>query len=258
VKDLRDQLLKHLNSDLDWRGPRSEAAARERWDKGPKPAPPEKYKEAVAAFRVRLVELVEEWIGSGRDGEFEYPRLRTLRPGAKGAHADLLEWDRSNRPHIFRAATGEQRILAGRHTSTWPAEPKDLPIKRMCREATGMFGALMDDLRLKRQISKCCECGKYYFRGKPLPRYPLKSACVPCGKRLPQDAKRKKQHGVLIAKAALSLRQWKGLSEPERESYLSIQDYIAFGLKQHRVGVKWVDSYWKEIKQYKPERGIAG
>jgi hypothetical protein len=67
----------------------------------------------VAAFRVRLVELVEEWIGSGRDGEFEYPRLRTLRPGAKGAHADLLEWDRSNRPHIFRAATGEHASSPG-------------------------------------------------------------------------------------------------------------------------------------------------
>jgi hypothetical protein len=269
MKDLSDHLLKYLNSDRDRKGlhRRLVTAANSlrfvtagkvaRGEEVPPPAPAREYRKAVIVFHSHLRELTDKWIASGIDGKFEYPSQRTLVPGT-GAHRALLSWDRSNRAHTFRAPTGELRILAGRYESTQPIEPHDNPVKRRRNEAVWMFGELMNDLRLKRQIAKCGSCRKYYFRAKPRPRYPLKSACVPCGKRMPQDAKREKEHGVLIAKAALSLRQWKGLSEPERKSYLSIQDYIAGQVKRRGVGVTWVGKYWKEIQQYKPEKGVVG
>jgi hypothetical protein len=253
MQDLADQLLRALNRDRDWRGDLHVARAQATRDEGPAPAPVEEYKQAPAAFRARLLELVGEWIDSGKQDGAEYPKQRTLWPGT-GAHQALLQWDHFNKPHVFRTQTGELRFLPGHYTSTHPAGQQDNPIERMRREAVGVFSTLMNDLSLKLQISKCDQCNQYYFRKKLRPRYPGSSFCTQCrsgaSAKLSMKDKRKTAHDDLIKDAADALKRWPELSEETRAKYKTDKVYIARGLKKRGVGVKWVTRNMKEVKEY--------
>jgi hypothetical protein len=256
----REQMLRALNREGDWKALRWDAMAKAKWDKGgPTPAPVEEYRAAQAAFRARLVELAEEWVSSGwRDGN-EYPRERTLRPGA-GAHTALLQWDRENKPQTFRAQTGELRILPRSQKSAQPPELHDNPVERMRQEAVGRFSALMNAAPLKFQLSKCYKCGDYYFRKKLRDFYKGgKFFCSGCRKKKATVGLfRQERHDKLIEEAALALKAWQALSDATHVKHKAVKVYIARSLKKSGVGQNWVTRHMVEIQQFKSDQGIVG
>jgi hypothetical protein len=262
MKGLEDQLLKALNRDRDWRGYRHVASAKAMRGEGPTAAPVEEYRKAVAAFRVRLLELVDEWMSSGKQDGAEYPKQRKLTP-ATGAHTALLVWDHDNKPHTFRAQTGELRILAGHYESKRPAEQHDNPIKRMRQEAVGVFDAVMNDLSLKFQLAKCDRCAEYHFRKKLRPRYLTgRSFCRACVKgastRISIKNARETAHKDLLKEAVAALERWPGLSDETRAKYKTEETYIARSLKKRGVGVKWVTRNMDEVRQFNSSQDMVG
>jgi hypothetical protein len=216
------------------------------------------YRNAAAAFKTRLRELVDEWIKSGSNGDIDEPKKRTLRPG-HGAFMAQVEWVQWNQPLPRVAPTGEVYFDLNHPINRRAHQDHDDPIGDMKREAVGAFVNLMAS-PLKYQLAKCDQCSNYYFRKKLRSFYKRgKYFCPGCrsaaSATIRTKKKRTEEHAQIVQAAIQALKRWPVLSASTQAKYKTENSYIASNLKKFSKTAKWVTRNIDEIRANSQEVG---
>ena len=200
-------------------------------------APDTEYVRAADVFRAQLRELVDEWIESGYDENgVQTPKDRDLEKTPKAAQT-LFAW-------------------IGR--SPIPAEIDD-PVADAKSAATRMFRAITMDSKMYYRISRCTQCGRYFFWERPKSCYkPRKDAsravfyCPACRSSAgPPDrmqTRRDKLDEKWLSAAADALTKWRS-SEVLKRKFPSAVHYIAERMQRYDRKQTWVTRNLNKIEE---------
>lgn len=219
----------------------------------------EEFRDAAAAYKSTLKDLVDEWIDSGKDPEddLDFPARRELKQGSKTFGA-AIRWLETHAPR-FQIIGGEivyDFSLPYRHSA---AHPSAKPLDAVRDAAASEFVALLHS-PMKRNLAKCDGCRKYYFRKKPRSCYKGgKYFCTEC-KSLGSSKETKaaadtenKEITLQIASAARA--KWEGLPLESRPKHGEVKRYIVGRLltikedKIMRLSQRWRESQEIETKR---------